>query len=109
MTLRIMLLDMLKHRRLPERRFIPIQFPHPSMQGRVAATDIADVAFEMLHVDGVEADDGGVEADIGFGDGGAEVIRSFCVVVLLGEVGFGAVEGGEEGLDGGFVGGLGSG
>ena len=54
----------------------------------------------MLDVDGVEADDGCVETDVGFGDGRAEVVG--CGVG--GEVGFGAVEGGEEGADGFFVG-----
>jgi hypothetical protein len=36
---------------------------------------VADVAFEMLHVDGVEADDCREEADVGFCDvrGGEEV------------------------------------
>ena len=54
----------------------------------------------MLDVDGVEADDCCVETDVGFGDGRAEVVG--CGVG--GEVGFGAVEGGEEGVDGFFVG-----
>lgn len=69
-----MLLDMLKLRRLPEGRNIPVQMPEPFMQRRIPGSDIADVAFEMLDVDGVETDDGGVEADICFGDGGAEVV-----------------------------------
>jgi hypothetical protein len=30
----------------------------------VAAADVADVALEVLHVDGVEADDGRVEAHV---------------------------------------------
>lgn len=106
MTLGIMFLDMLKLCRLSKRRFIPIQFPEPAMQRRVPGSDIADVAFEMLDVDGVEADDGCVEADVGFGDGGAEVVGAGGG--LLGEVGFGTVEGREEGGNGGFVGGLGS-
>ena len=54
----------------------------------------------MLHVDGVEADDGCVEADVGFGDGRAEVVG--CGVG--GEVRFGAVEGGEEWVNSFFVG-----
>ena len=104
MTLRIMLLDMFKHRRLPKCRHIPIQFPQPLMQMRIPRSYIADVAFEMLHVDGVEADYGCVETDVGFGYGGAEVVGGG----VGGEVGFGAVEGGEEGLDGFFVGFLGA-
>ena len=58
----------------------------------------------MLDVDGVEADDGRVETDVGFGDVGAEVVGDG----VLGEVGFGAGEGGEEGVDGFFVGFLGA-
>ena len=54
----------------------------------------------MLHVDRVEADDGRVEADVGFGDVGSEVVG--CGVLC--EVGFGAGEGGEERVDGLFVG-----
>lgn len=104
MALGIMFLNMFKQRRLPKRRHIPIQFPQPFMQRRVTRSYIADVAFEMLHVDGVEADYGCVEPDVGFGYGGAEVVGGG----VGGEVGFCAVEGREEGLDGFFVGFLGS-
>lgn len=104
MTLRIMLLDMFKHRRLPKGRYIPIQFPQPFMQIRITGSYIADIAFEVLHVDGVEADYGCVETDVGFGYGGAEVVGGG----VGGEVGFCAVEGGEEGVHGFFVGFLGS-
>lgn len=79
MTLRVVFLDMLELGRLPEGRNIPVQMPQPFVQRRVARADIADVALEMLHVDGVETDDGGVQADISFGDMFAEVIR-LCVV-----------------------------
>ena len=104
MTLSIVFLDMFELRRLPKSGHVPIQMPQPLMQRRKARADVADVAFEMLDVDGVEADDGRVEADIGFGDGCPEVVgcRVFC------EVGFGAVEGGEEWVDGFFVGFLGA-
>lgn len=74
MTLGIMFLDMFKLRRFPKSRHIPIQMPQPFMQRRVTRSYIADVAFEMLDVDGIEADYCGVEADVGFGDGGAEVV-----------------------------------
>lgn len=73
---------------------VPIQMAEPGVDGRVAGADVADVAFEVLDVDGVEADDGGVEADVGFGDVGA-VVEGRGVG---GEVGFDAVEGGEEGV-----------
>ncbi len=104
MALGIMFLDVFKLRRLAKRRYIPIQLSDPTMQRRIPGAYIADVAFEMLDVDGVEADDCCVEADVGFGDVTAEVVGARGG--LGGEVGFGAREGGEEGLDGGFVGGL---
>ena len=107
MALGIMFLDVFELRRLAKRRYIPIQLSHPTMQRRIPGAYVADVAFEMLDVDGVEADDGCVEADVGFGDVTAEVVGAGGG--LGGEVGFGAREGGEEGLDGGFVGGLCSG
>ena len=112
MTLGIMLLDMFKLRRLlPKSGYVPIQMPEPLVQRRVSAPDVPDVAFEMLHVDGIEADDGRVEADVGFGDVGAEVVRSWvgCAMLLFGEMSFCAVEGGEEWVYGFLVGGLGGG
>ena len=66
MALRIMFLDMFKLRRLPKRRHIPIQMPHPLVQRRVSRSYVADIAFEVLDVDGVEADDCCVEADVCF-------------------------------------------
>lgn len=105
MTLHIMSLNMFKLRRLPKRRHVPIQRPQPPMDGWVPATDIADVAFEMRDVHGVEADDCYVQTDICFGDRGAEVVGSG----VRGEVRFGFGEVGEEGVDGGGVGGLGFG
>ena len=96
MTLRIMPLDMLKLRRLPKRRHFPIQMPDPAVQRGETGADVAEIAFEVLDVDGVEADDGCVEADVGFGDGGAVVEGAG----VGGEVRFGAGEGGEEGVEG---------
>jgi len=49
------------------------------VQRRIARADIADVALEMLHVDRVETDDGGVQADISFGDVLAVIVR-LCMV-----------------------------
>jgi hypothetical protein len=70
MTLRIMLLDMFKLRGVLERRHIPVQMAHPLMQRRVPRANIADVALEVLHVHGIEADDGCEQPHVGFGDGG---------------------------------------
>jgi hypothetical protein len=70
----------------------------------VSATDITDVALEVLNVDGVEADDGCEEADVLLCQAVAEVewAAGFC------EICFCAVEGGEERCDGFFVRFLGS-
>jgi hypothetical protein len=70
MTPRIMFLDMFKIRRLFKRRIIPVEMAEPLVDRRVAGANVADVTFEVLDVDGVEADDGGVEADVGFGGEG---------------------------------------
>ena len=100
MALSVMLLDMLELRRLPESGHIPIQFPNPLMQVGIPRPDISDVTLEVLDIHGVETDDGRVESDICFGDGGAEVVR----VSVFSEVGFGAVEATEERGDGFLVG-----
>ena len=98
-TLCVMIFDMLKLRRVFESRNVPVQLPQPLMQRRIARSDITNVALEMLHIDGVEANDGSVKANVCFGDVGTEVVRSG----ILGQVGFGTVEGGEKGLDGLFI------
>lgn len=75
------------------------------MQVWVSTSDVSQVAFEVLDIDLIEADNGSVEAYICFCDAVAEVVWS----AVLCEVLFGAVEGLEEGLDVLFVGFLGSG
>ena len=76
------------------------------MQIRVPRADVTDVAFEVLDVDGVEADDRREEPDVGFGwGGGGEQEGSGG----LGEVRFETVKGGEELSDGFLVGFLGAG
>lgn len=92
MTLRIMILDMRELSRILKSRHVPVQIPDPLVDGGVAAADVADVCLEVLNVDRVEADDGGVEADVGFGDAVAVVVGAG---VLL-EVAFDAVKGFEE-------------
>jgi hypothetical protein len=87
-TLCIMLLDMFELGRVLERRYIPVQMAHPLMQRRVPRANIADVALEVLHVYGVEADDRCEQSNVGFGDGG----RGEKVGCRgLGEIGFEAV------------------
>ena len=100
MTLGVVLLDMLKLRGLAKGRHLPIQLPEPVMKGRIAASDVADVALEVLDVDRIEADNGRVEPDVGFGN----VLAKVVWVGVLGEVGFCLVQMVEEGLDILFVG-----
>ena len=81
-------------RRLAERRILPVAVPHPLVQVRVPAANVADVAsvrsgqytpvqsglktnlLEVLHIDRIEANDGGVQADVGFGHVLAVVVWS---------------------------------
>ncbi len=100
-----MVLDMLKLRRLPKRRYIPVKFPHPIMQLWIPTPDVSDIALEVLDVDRVEAYDCGVKADIRFSDIRAKVVGGG----VGGEVGFGAVQGAEKRVHGFFIGSLGSG
>ena len=58
----------------------------------------------MLDIDGVEANDGGVETHVGLCDGGAEIVWG----AVSGKVGLGAGEGVEEWVNGFFVSLLGS-
>ena len=99
MTPSIMSLDVFKLCRLAKCGYIPIQSTQPLVQCRIAAADIADIALEVLNIHGIEADDRRVESNIGFRDVGAVVEGGG----VGGEVGFDAVEGFEEGLDGVFV------
>lgn len=46
------------------------------MEVGVAAANVADVALEVLDIDGVKADDGWVEADVQLGELVAQVVRS---------------------------------
>lgn len=93
-----MLLDVRKLGRVLERRVVPVEVPQPLVDVRVAGADVANVALEVLHVDGVEADDGREESDVGLGDRVAKVVLAAFLVALR-KVGFGAVERGEERRD----------
>ena len=73
-TPRVMSLDMLKLRRTAKSLYIPIQFPQPFMQMRVAGADIADIALEVLHVHSIKADYRCVQAYVCFGDRVTKVI-----------------------------------
>ena len=73
-ALRVMFLDVLELRRAPEGLFVPVQLPQPLVQRGVPGSNVPDVALEMLHVDGVESDDSGVQSHVGFRKLGAEII-----------------------------------
>jgi hypothetical protein len=53
-----MLLDVGELGGLAEGGDIPVEVAEPLVERWVSATDVADVALEVLDVDGVEADDG---------------------------------------------------
>ena len=91
MTPGVVFLDMFKIRGLAEGGVVPVQIPDPGVQVRVSGADVADVAFEVLHVDDVEADDGRVQADVEFRELGAEVVGADVVAVVGAQVRFGAV------------------
>jgi hypothetical protein len=93
MTLCVMVFDVLEFRRVLERRHVPVQMPHPIVEVWIASANVANVALEVLYVDGIEAHDGGVETDVGFSDGGR---RQKVGSRRLGEARFKAVEGFEE-------------
>ena len=99
MALGVVFLDVLKLRRLPKSRHVPIQLSQPFMESRIPGSDIPDVTFEMLHIHWIEADDGRVQTHIRLCDSIAKVKR----IGLLRQVFFGTIEGGEELRDSFFV------
>lgn len=48
-----MVLDVQEVGRVLERRVIPVQAAHPLVEVRVPRADVADVALEVLDVDGL--------------------------------------------------------
>lgn len=62
------------------------------MESRVAAANVAQVALEVLNVDGVESNDGRVQTNVCFCEAIAVVVRAW----VLGKMVFGAVERLEE-------------
>lgn len=100
MTLRIMFLDMFKLRRLPKSRDIPVQLPQPLMQRWIPRSDVPNITLEMLHVNRIEADDGGVQTNIRLGDVLAVIIRSRVFSQMF----FSTVQRSEKGVHGLFVG-----
>ena len=74
------------------------------MKVGVTAANVADVTLEVLHVNGVEADNSGEETDVLLCEAFAEVERT----AGLGEVFFGTIQGLEELGDSLLVGFLGT-
>lgn len=92
MTLGIMLPDMFELRRLSKRRDVPVQMPQPAMNSWISRPNITNIRLKVLHIYGVEADDGREQPDVYLCDIFAEVIgcrRGVC----LGQVFFDSVEG----------------
>ena len=58
MAFGVVLLDMDELSCLTKSRMVPIQVPQPSMEVWVPRANVTNVAFEVLDVDGVKADEG---------------------------------------------------
>jgi hypothetical protein len=84
MTCHIVSFDMIKVGRLLEPGDFPIQMFQPSIQFRIPnsiatptgirMSDGADIGLEVLHVHGIEADDGDVQTDIHLSELGPEKV-----------------------------------
>lgn len=79
----IMPLDVLKLRGVLERSMIPVQITHPLMQRGIARTNIANVALEVLDVNGVEADQCDIQSDIGLGNILAKPVGSLLLFTQM--------------------------
>ena len=99
-ALRITHLDVRKVRRLLEPLVLPVQELEVAIQDRVIMPYRAEIALEMLHVDGVEADQRGVQLEIDLGEMLAEQERLRGVG---GEGVRGLLQGAEDDLDVGVV------
>lgn len=92
MTLRIVILNMRKLRRLPKRRHIPIQVSQPLMNMRISTSNVPDIRLEMLDINRIKPHNRRKQSDICF--------RHFVPVVIGprggGKMGLDAVERGEE-------------
>jgi len=49
----VVVLDVEEVGGVAERRQVPVQVAHPVVDGRVARADVADVALEVLDIDGL--------------------------------------------------------
>lgn len=53
MRARVVVLDVQEVGRVLERGMIPVQVAHPLVEVRISGADVADIALEMLDVDGL--------------------------------------------------------
>lgn len=65
MTLGVMLLDVRELGRATKSLVVPVQIPDPLMQVWIAASDVPNVALEVLYIHSIEADDGRVQTNVG--------------------------------------------
>lgn len=91
----IVLLNVLKLGSLLEGSYLPVEISQPFMYVRIPRANITDVALEMLNVDGIETNDGGIEAYIHF----CEVFSKIELRCLFSKMSFDVVEGAEQALD----------
>ena len=75
-ALSVVILDMLELGGIAESRYIPVQLSQPSMDRGIATSNVLQVAFEMLHIHRVEADNGGEKSNVSFSDSVTKVVRT---------------------------------
>lgn len=62
---------------------------------RITTADIADVALEMLNIDGIESNDGGEQTHVGF----RQLITKVVWSAIFGKLGFRPIERLEQSRD----------
>ena len=76
MTFCVMMFDVIEVGSVVEGRVLPIEQSQPSMEMGISGPNVPNIAFEVLNVDGIEADDGREKPDVGLGHSIAEQIRA---------------------------------
>lgn len=74
---------MLKLRSLSECRHVPVQVPHPLVDGRIPTSDVPKVRLEVLNIHCIESHDGGVQSHITFSDLIAPVVRPWAALEVF--------------------------
>lgn len=99
MALHIVPLDVREIRRRLELVVVPVQISQPLVDCWISATDISDVAFEVLHIYRIEPNNCNEESDIRLSQLFAEIIWP----TVRSEMEFGTVEVDEKGIHGFLV------